>query len=141
MSLRSALNRLLLGGVTLALCGGALAYAMNAQDAVYGHALYVGEHELNGQLPDEAAPLPRDVARCINCHEGADDVAPALNARHLLQPQARRGGPPTRFDETRFCQLLREGVDPAGRELARDMPRYALAPGDCRALWTYLTGQ
>ena len=139
MKLQSALNRLLLGGIGLVLCGGALAYAMHAQEAALGRALYDGQHDLNAQLQGHDEPLPPLAARCINCHEGAGALAPRLDARHLLQPQARRGGPPSRYDEDSFCRLLRDGIDPAWVQLPREMPRYDIQAMDCRALWAYLT--
>ncbi|MBL8330295.1 MAG: hypothetical protein JNJ71_15755 [Rubrivivax sp.] len=138
LTLRSAPNRLLLGGVIMALCGGALAFAMSAEDAALGRALYDGQRALPAQLRGHDEALPAHAARCINCHEGSSAIAPALSARSLLQPQARRGGPPSHYDEASFCRLLRDGVDPAWVLLPREMPRYEIPAQDCRALWSYL---
>ena len=64
---------------------------------------------------------------------------PALNSAALLQLQARRGGPPSRYDAPALCRALREGIDPAGVMLPTAMPRYVLDDAQCRTLWTFLT--
>ncbi len=102
LTLRSTFNRLLLGCLTLTLCAGALAYAVNAQDAALGRAYFDGNQQLRAQILGHDEDLPAEAARCINCHEGSSAVGPALDARLLLQPAARRGGPPSRYDETSF---------------------------------------
>lgn len=139
LRLGSVFQRLLLGTVTVSLCGGAVACAMSAQLSSHGRALYDGQRALSAQVAGHDDPLPADAARCINCHEGSGAIAPALNARLLLKPQARRGGPPSLYDEAAFCRLLRDGLDPAFVQLPREMPRYAIETPDCNALWTYLT--
>ncbi len=103
------------------------------------------------------------MTRCAGCHEApastsatvatgaglAAATAPAgggtrasygppLDADALARPQARRGGPPTRYDAASFCSVLRTGIDPASVVLAQQMPRYDLADQDCADLWAWL---
>jgi hypothetical protein len=139
MTLQSTFNRLLLGCLTLTLCASALAFAFNAQDTTLGRAYYDGQSELMAQVLGHDEPLPPAAARCINCHEGSNAPGPELDARLLLQPTARRGGPPSRYDEASFCRAVSEGVDAAWVQLPREMPRYALGATECRALWAYLS--
>jgi hypothetical protein len=111
-----------------------------------GAALWSGAQPLDGRIAGHAQPLPASAARCLNCHgvtataadPARDSTAPPLTARHLLQPQPRRGGPASRYDAAAFCTLLRTGTDPAAVLLPRQMPRYTIAEVDCRALWTFL---
>lgn len=109
-----------------------------------GAALWRGEQPLVGRIAGHDRVLPPEAARCINCHSGvtpprdAIQAVPPLTARHLREAVARRGGPPSRFDEAGFCTLLRTGLDPAAVLLPRHMPRYAIADADCAALWQYL---
>jgi hypothetical protein len=139
LRLGSRFHRLLLGAVTVSLCGGALGYAMGAQVSTAGRALYDGQQALSAHVFGHDDPLPPLAARCINCHEGIGAIAPRLDAQLLLNPQARRGGPPSRYDEAAFCRLLRDGLDSAFVQLPREMPRYTIETPDCNALWTYLT--
>jgi len=98
--------------------------------------------------------LPPAATRCINCHaptavrEGAaraglaeGSFGPLLNADLLQTPQARRGGPPSRYDSHSLCHLLRTGIDPAWVTLPRSMPRYELSDQDCTQLWQHLTAR
>lgn len=133
-----------------------------------GRALFTGAEALTAHSGGpQGTALPPAASRCINCHSapglrpaalaagpatrsnpasaaGAQQPAaaifgPALNAAALLQPQARRGGPASRYDAQALCRLLREGQDPAGVLLSAAMPRYTLSDAQCRALWTLLT--
>ncbi len=116
-----------------------------------GRALFLGQQPLPARLATQPAALPPAASRCINCHSapglasasavpgGSASYGPALNSAWLLQLQARRGGPPSRYDAPRLCRLLREGVDPAGVMLPPAMPRYTLDDAQCRQLWTLLT--
>ncbi|MFM2054002.1 MAG: hypothetical protein RL456_2039 [Pseudomonadota bacterium] len=120
--------------------------ATQARLAADGRALWQGEWALTARLAGDAAVLPVQASRCVNCHgEGATGPdagarpAPALHRAHLLDGIARRGGPPSRYDEAAFCRLLRTGVDPAAVLLPRAMPRYELGDADCAALWAHLT--
>jgi hypothetical protein len=133
-----------------------------------GRALFTGAEALTARSGGpHGTDLPPAASRCINCHSapglrppsvaagpsprpspasaaGAPQPAavafgPALSAAALLQPQTRRGGPPSRYDAQALCRLLREGQDPAGVLLSAAMPRYTLSDAQCRALWTLLT--
>lgn len=114
-----------------------------AHAGLHGAALWSGASPLTARIDGHANLLPPEAARCINCHSGAVEVsasaAPVLTARHLREPMARRGGPPSRYDAAAFCTLLRTGVDPASVLLPRHMPRYEITDADCHALWLHLT--
>ena len=122
--------------------------AVTEPAANLGRQLYRGEVALPGTISGHAQPLPPVATRCTNCHSresaaqaasGAASFAPLLTRERLLGPIARRGGPPSRYDEAAFCRLLRSGIDPAIMLIPRQMPRYAIDDAQCRALWTYLT--
>lgn len=114
-----------------------------------GADLFGGAAPLRGTIDGHSNPLPPHAARCINCHAvgsaGPSGSASASSFGPLLSPQrltgliARRGGPPSRYDGSSFCRLLRQGVDPAWVMVPRSMPRYELTDADCRALWLHLT--
>jgi len=115
----------------------------------HGLRLYAGAVPLQGTITGHAAPLPPGAACCINCHalgtagparaaSAPSSFGPLLTRERLTQRIARRGGPPSAYDETNFCRLLRTGIDPAYVLIPRDMPRYELADTDCRSLWLYL---
>lgn len=96
-------------------------------------------------LAGDDSNLPELATRCVNCHDAGSSAqsafAPALNAAALRQLHARRGGPPSRYDESSLCKLLREGVDPAWVQIPRAMPRYNVSDEDCAALWRYLVSR
>lgn len=128
-----------------------------------GRQIFTGAQPLVAHMPGHAQRLPVAASRCINCHAapglraaggataglgaasragantGTGSFGPRLDAAHLLQPQARRGGPPSRYDAAGLCRVLREGVDPAGVVLVNAMPRYQIDDSACRQLWTLLT--
>jgi len=64
---------------------------------------------------------------------------PRLHRDLLLDPVARRGGPPSRYDRAAFCRTLQSGEDPAGILLPRVMPRYEIDAPTCTALWRFVT--
>ncbi|MCA0175489.1 MAG: hypothetical protein LCH73_04250 [Proteobacteria bacterium] len=130
--------RVLLGVVGL----GTFAIAQQLYWRHQGEALFTGQAALPARLAGHADPLPVQAARCINCHgEGADRIGPLLSSATLTTAQARRGGPPSVYDERTLCRALREGVDPAQVTLTRAMPLYTAADADCTALWTFLSRQ
>jgi hypothetical protein len=121
-------------------------------ELAHGAALWAGTRPLEGRISGHATALPAAATRCINCHAAVstpagladparDSAAPRLTAQQLQQLQPRRGGPPSRYDVAAFCTLLRTGVDPAVVLLPRQMPRYAIAETDCRALWAFLVSE
>lgn len=114
-----------------------------------GLQLYAGAAPLQGTITGHTAPLPTAAARCINCHalgtagparaaSAPSSFGPLLTRERLTQRIARRGGPPSAYDEAALCRLLRSGTDPAYVLIPRDMPRYEITDADCRALWLYL---
>jgi hypothetical protein len=129
-------------GVAVTAATGLLAGATAAvevwQRRADGAALYEGRQPLVARVSGHEQPLPALAARCANCHEGAQAVAPALNERVLTQALPRRGGPPSRYDARALCRLLREGLDPALVLVPRAMPRYDIDERACAALWAHL---
>jgi hypothetical protein len=126
--------------LAVAITAAAAAWAMvTTHAAANGRELFDGRRHLNAHTPGHAQALPAAATRCINCHEGAGAMGPQLSAASLTQPEARRGGPPSRYDESAFCRALREGTDAAWVQLHRAMPRYAIAEPECQALWAYLS--
>lgn len=124
-----------------------------------GRRLFVGEAMVRGTITGHQNALPALASRCVNCHSASaaardtaaasavsatasatttSSFAPALTRQHLTGLIARRGGPPSRYDEASFCRLLRTGIDPAYVLIPRNMPRYELPDADCHALWAYL---
>jgi len=133
---------LLVIAVAAAVAAGVLAAATAAlvawQGRAEGAALYEGRRALVARVSGHDRPLPAEAARCVNCHEGAQAVGPALNERNLAQALPRRGGPPSRYDARALCRLLRQGVDPAWVMVPRAMPRYEIDERACDALWAHL---
>jgi hypothetical protein len=132
-----------------------------------GARLFTGEAPLEASLRGHDHALPLDALRCSNCHVVGPDaspsavvltaakpagwgpdvgprgvvatpVAPHLGPHSLLEPQRRRGGPPSQYAVDSFCKLLRTGVDPAQVYAAHAMPVYRISDADCTALWAYL---
>ena len=120
-------------------------------DQSLGARLYAGQQTLAGYIAGHETPLPETASRCINCHVLAGSpsptsgsqktvaFAPLLSAEGLKGLAPRRGGPPSRYDQRAFCELLRTGVDPAKVIIQRTMPRYKLEEPQCEALWMYIT--
>jgi hypothetical protein len=110
-----------------------------------GRALFVGREALRGKLRHHASGLPAEVIACGNCHgarqgEGPRaSSAPHLDRALLLEPRARRGGPPSAYSAPTFCKLLRTGIDPAHVMIAREMPVYTVDDTQCHSLWQFLT--
>ena len=148
------LLRKLTGWVAATACAAALtpiAYAGPDDTAVLrGQQLYAGAAPLQGTITGHNMALPPGATRCVNCHalgtagpakagSAPSSFGPLLTRERLTQRIARRGGPPSAYDEANFCRLLRTGIDPAYVLIPRDMPRYDIAEADCRGLWHYLT--
>ncbi len=137
-------------GLGLDLAVSAQAQAADSTAPSRGAQLYDGRLVLTGQLRGHEQALPAVALRCSNCHEPSrqplrdDDVAassfaPRLDHTSLTLPQARRGGPPSRYDQAAFCRVLRTSIDPAEVLLNKPMPRYTLSDDDCAALWQFLS--
>ena len=120
-------------------------------EAETGGRHFDGRAPLVARIAGHEAALPPSAAACANCHAPptarggaaggpAETYGPTLDRASLTGSHARRGGPPSRFDEAAFCRTLRTGVDPAGVMLPRTMPRYAIDDETCRGLWTHLVG-
>jgi cytochrome oxidase Cu insertion factor (SCO1/SenC/PrrC family) len=120
--------------------------AAAAPEAATGEEIYRDAQGVVPRLNGET--LNAKAARCANCHgergegrrEGPINAAPLRRAA-LVEPQSRRGGPPSRYSRESFCASLRTGVDPAGIMLDSAMPRYTLSDPSCAALWDFVTRQ
>jgi len=112
-----------------------------------GDALFHGNESLTGRVRGHDETLPPDAVRCANCHDAVNGgrltrvAAPHLDRSLLLEPKQRRGGPPSRYDQSAFCKLLRTGVDPASVVVAREMPVYDVDETACVSLWSFLIGK
>lgn len=120
-----------------------------------GDALFQGAVPLSARIVGHDQDLPRDTARCSNCHPAqalrarqptsvasaspVETFGPVLSRASLTLPAPRRGGPQSLYDQAAFCTLLAGGIDPAHVMIPQTMPRYRLAAQDCQALWTYVT--
>jgi len=107
-----------------------------------GRALFEGTQQLTAHLRGRIESLPSVATRCQNCHGrhmGMSTLGPPLALRSLTGLQARRGGPPSAFDEESFCRLLRTGVDPMEVVVRSAMPVYRINDAQCKVLWRFLT--
>lgn len=134
----SLAGALLLLAVALALFGWPAWQQQQAR--ARGAALFEGRSPLAGTLPGHVQALPTEATRCVNCHTGLRPAGGLLDAARLARPQARRGGPASRYDAASLCQLLRSGTDPAHVIIDATMPRYQADDRQCADLWAHLTG-
>lgn len=107
-----------------------------------GQRWFEGSMPLKGRMIGHEQDLPTTASVCINCHGASSQqqrFALDLNRAWLTQPQARRGGPASRYDVKSFCRVLRDGVDPAWVVINQAMPRFDVTDLQCRALWLHLT--
>ena len=113
---------------------------MTSAHADEGARLFTGERALVARLAADVTALPVTATRCVNCHRDAKFGA-SIDRAALIEPRARRGGPPSTYDRASFCRVLRSGIDAADVVIARTMPRYEIPDADCAALWSYLIAQ
>jgi hypothetical protein len=139
-----ARSALLLGASLIASAAAAalwLAQQHDNRQIDAGRAIFEGDQALQARIAGHESALPAQASRCVNCHGAARPAGPSvpvLSAATLAAPVARRGGPPSRYDERALCTLLRTGVDPAHVMVARTMPRFVIDEKQCEALWQYL---
>lgn len=132
-----------LTGVVALLSVVAIAACDADADRALGADLFEGRAALVARLVGHTEALPAPTVRCANCHAVSGSApagyGPTLSAAHLTDPQPRRGGPASRYDQGAFCRLLRTGIDPAHVQVPAGMPRYELSDAQCAALWAYLS--
>lgn len=107
-----------------------------------GCEIFSGQRALVARLRDDDRMLSDIAARCINCHDHADNAAsfaPPLTSGNLLSNTRRRGGPPSRYNLSSCCRVLNVGVDPAEIVLKKAMPQYTLSDAECAALRSFVT--
>ena len=116
-----------------------------------GRALFTGDRPLSARMVGHALDLPPAAVVCANCHrrriapatgadggQGTQDFGSLLTPERLTRALRRRGGPPSTYDHSRLCRVLRDGIDPAFVVIAQTMPRYPLSDPECEALWMFL---
>ena len=116
-----------------------------------GAELFDGRRALVASVQGQELVLPPFAVRCVNCHDlgptATDRSAsaplanfgPAISGASVAADQARRGGPPSHFNASTLCRLLRTGVDPSDVLVTRAMPRYRISDAQCNALWEHLS--
>lgn len=140
--------------IALGLLAGAAGWWFSGRTVAEGAALFDGRRPLAARIQGHDEPLPPAAARCSNCHAPAAlraaaagagvasaSFGPLLDHATLTELRPRRGGPPSRYDATALCRVLRQGIDPAWITLPRTMPRYTLSDAECTALWAHLSRQ
>ena len=133
------------------LLAGSVAYGQLSVSERRGKAIYLrGESssgtEIKAILND--FDVPASTLTCGGCHglRGEGKTEGGVTAGNLTwsnmtkayghtHPNGRKHGP---FDEALFIRSLTQGVDPAGNELAKAMPRYQMSPQDIADLIAYL---
>lgn len=102
-------------------------------------SLFEGAPDAPGRVMIGSATTGAGRFACRNCH-GADGLggtegnAPAITWPALTQPTATRPA----YEPAAFARALREGVDPAGRSLRPQMPRFVLDDATVAALQAHL---
>jgi hypothetical protein len=145
--------------------GGAADVDVDVGTARLGASLFAGERPLSARIVGHEIDLPQVAVRCTNCHRreagagagagvagqtravgqtsdgiaSSRDFAPALGPERLMRAMPRRGGPPSGYDRSKLCRLLRDGIDPAFVMIPQTMPRYVFTDQECEALWEFLT--
>jgi hypothetical protein len=109
-----------------------------------GEALFTGRRPLAGKIRGHQTRMPPEVMVCAHCHlqrvpDAGAAAAPVIDGALLLEQRSRRGGPPSAYDLSSFCRMLRTGADPAHVLVDRVMPIYELSDAACGGLWEYLT--
>lgn len=148
--------RLLAAG--LALSAGVHCARKPSPAELAGKALFSGSVPLKARMVGHDTDLPAAAVRCVNCHSrttpppaasapGAPSTTPTdiygalLTRQALVERVPRRGGPPSSYDVSNFCRVLREGIDPAHVMIVQTMPRYRLTDQECHDLWSYVTAR
>lgn len=97
-----------------------------------------GASEGGGYVPPIAASLlfkPRELNRNRLFGKLFQEAQPNTFAAEVRQPRMRPA-----YDRASLARALREGVDAAGRDMDRRMPRFDLGERDVEHLWQYLQG-
>jgi hypothetical protein len=127
------------------LLGVALLPGLAAVSMRRGEDLYRGKEPLRGRIRGQNDLLPPEAVRCVNCHNPASKdrlsgrPAPRIDGEWLMESRQRHGGPPSSYNQTSFCKVLRAGTDPVYVLVAREMPVYEMDERQCASLWIFLT--
>ncbi len=122
------------------------AFARIGEENAFAVLARATDLQRQGRVMGHDIDLPAQASRCANCHDaqqaaGSVRLVSPLTRAALTEPQPRRGGPPSVYDQQAFCAFLRTGIDPAYVLVDRTMPRFALDDADCNALWTYVSSR
>lgn len=86
-----------------------------------------------GVIPTKYGIAKIKVNACKNCH--GDN---AKGGKPLPGPDIRGSKLQPDFDQVKFARAVTTGVDDAGKQLHKQMPRFSATPEDTAALWLYL---
>lgn len=108
---------------------------LQANPLTQGYALFTGQ----ATLAAETVTGQKTFFACHQCHGrdgmgGIEGDVPAIDARLLKRATTQRPG----YNRDSFVRALRHGVDAAGRDLSRLMPRYDFTEQEADALFSYL---
>jgi hypothetical protein len=134
--------------LAVAICSLSLALTSSSQGRApspreQGQSLFTGRQPLVAKIRGHQHGMPPEVVVCANCHtrrssDAGPPAAPIIDRNSLREQRQRRGGPPSAYDVSSFCTLLRTGVDPAHVLVDRVMPVYDSSDAVCSSLWEYL---
>lgn len=107
-----------------------------SDEAALGRAIFTGQAK---GLSSDALELTFARQACHDCHGrdglgGVEGDVPPIDWRHLSRKTNARPA----YDRDAFLRVVRDGVDAAGRDLSRLMPRYDLSQAEGAALFAYL---
>lgn len=102
-----------------------------------GIDIYMNGTGLSVKLGNAGREAPGQGFPCANCH-GKDGLGRSEGATRIPPIRwdrlARASDQRPAYDLAAFARALREGVDPAGRPLAKAMPRYTVSEQDLSAV-------
>lgn len=123
------------------------------EHALRGKRIYLEGESASGKpisalIARGGAPLPASIVPCGSCHgsdgrgrpEGGvlppDITWSSLSAAYGHDHEYGRSHPA--FDDASLARTITEGIDPAGNELDRSMPRYSMSEADLADLVAYI---
>lgn len=120
--------------------------AESAQQNEHGKRIFYGLDAVSATVQQNGTTLPTNASKCINCHSAQTPPgawtgsSQYLSATTMTRMVSRRGGPASVYDQDKFCNAVRNGVDPAGVVLESKMPRYEMSDTQCADMWLFISG-